>query len=174
MALDEQTLMDILDRLRNRYFGKYRGTVTDVNDPNNLGRIKANVPAVLGDTPTGWCMPCVPYAGSNVGIAFLPETGSGVWIEFEGGDVSYPIWTGCYWRDGEIPSEVAPNVKVIKTTAPHTLQMDDGQNSISLTDPSQNSAALNSSGITLTGLAVSTIVIDDTEVNINDGALEVM
>ena len=51
-------------------------------------------------------MPCVPYAGPNVGIAFLPEVGSGVWIEFEGGDVSYPIWVGCYWRDGEVPADV--------------------------------------------------------------------
>ncbi len=173
MAMDEQTLMDILDRLRNRYFGKYRGTVTDVNDPNNLGRIKATVPAVLGATPTGWCMPCVPYAGQDVGLAFIPESGSGVWIEFEGGDVSYPIWTGCYWREGEIPSEVAPNVKVIKTVAPHTLQMDDGQSSISLTDPSQNSVTLDSSGITLTRSS-SSIAISDAEVNVNDGALEVM
>ena len=53
-------------------------------------RIKAKVPAVLGDAESGWCMPCVPYAGPKVGIAFLPEVGSGVWIEFEGGDVSYP------------------------------------------------------------------------------------
>ena len=48
-------------------------------------------------------MPCVPYAGPNVGFAFLPEVGSGVWIEFEGGDVSYPIWVGGYWREGEVP-----------------------------------------------------------------------
>ena len=25
---------------------------------------------------TGWCMPCVPYAGDNVGFAFLPEQGA--------------------------------------------------------------------------------------------------
>ena len=70
-------------------------------------RIKAKVPAVLGETDTGWCMPCVPYAGPGVGIAFLPEKGSGVWIEFEGGDVSYPIWVGGYWREGEVPSDAA-------------------------------------------------------------------
>ena len=52
-------------------------------------------------------MPCVPYAGPNVGFAFLPEMGSGVWIEFEGGDVSYPIWVGGYWREGEFPADAA-------------------------------------------------------------------
>ena len=36
----------MLERLRNRFFGKYRGVVTDV-DAGTL-RIKANVPAVLG------------------------------------------------------------------------------------------------------------------------------
>ena len=52
-------------------------------------------------------MPCVPYAGPKVGFAFLPEIGSGVWIEFEGGDVSYPIWVGGYWRAGEFPAGAA-------------------------------------------------------------------
>ena len=52
-----------------------------------------------------------PTPGPNVGIAFLPETGSGVWIEFEGGDVSYPIWVGGYWRDGEYPEDAAEQVK---------------------------------------------------------------
>ena len=94
--MNDQAMMELLDRIRNRFYGKYRGSVTDV-DASTL-RIKAKVPAVLGDQESGWCMPCVPYAGKNVGMAFLPEQGSGVWIEFEGGDVSYPIWTGCYWR----------------------------------------------------------------------------
>jgi uncharacterized protein involved in type VI secretion and phage assembly len=171
--MNEQAIMEILDRIRNRFYGKYRGTVTDVDDPNNRGRIKAKVPAVLGDQKTGWCMPCVPYAGDGVGIAFLPEEGAGVWIEFEGGDVSYPIWTGCYWRDDEIPSDAAPKVKVILTSAGHKLLLDDDQRSITLTDPNENSVTLDSSGTTLTR-GQSSIEISDAEVNVNDGALEVM
>ena len=56
-------MLDILERIRTRFYGKYRGTVTDV-DADTL-RIKANVPAVLGTQKTGWCMPCVPYAGTK-------------------------------------------------------------------------------------------------------------
>jgi hypothetical protein len=40
-----------------------------------------------------------------------PAIGSGVWIEFEGGNPSKPIWVGCYWGLGaEVPvlSRVAP------------------------------------------------------------------
>src|SRR5262249_20058237 len=101
LMINESLLMDIAERIRNRFYGKYRGVVTQVDSPTL--RVKAKVPAVLGDQESGWAMPCVPYAGPQVGLAFLPEEGTGVWIEFEGGDVSFPIWTGCYWRTGEQP-----------------------------------------------------------------------
>jgi uncharacterized protein involved in type VI secretion and phage assembly len=168
--MNEQALMEVLDRLRNRFLGKYRGTVTDV-DAGTL-RIKAKVPAVLADQATGWCMPCVPYAGDNVGVAFLPEIGSGVWIEFEGGDVSYPIWVGCYWRSGEPPADAAPDVKTIVTKSGNKILLDDSANSITFTDQNNNSVTLDSSGITLTR-GGNSIQISDSEVNVNDGALEV-
>ena len=28
-----------------------------------------------------------------------------LWIEFEGGEVSHPIWSGCYWRTDELPAD---------------------------------------------------------------------
>jgi hypothetical protein len=170
--MNEQILADIADRLSSRFYGKYRGTVTDI-DSSNLGRLKAKVPAVLGEQATGWCMPCVPYAGPDVGFLFLPEVGSGVWIEFEGGDVSYPIWTGCYWRSGEAPSEASASVKVIKTKAGHKIVLDDDQQTITITDPNQNTITLGSSGIVLTRGAMK-IEITDMSVAINDSAFEVM
>jgi Type VI secretion system/phage-baseplate injector OB domain len=155
---------------RQLFYGKYRGIVSAVDA--GTCRIKATVPSVLGDAITGWCMPCVPYAGPNVGIAFLPEEGSGVWIEFEGGDVSYPVWVGCYWREGEQPSDVEADVKVIITKAPHKLILDDGQASITITDPNGNTVTLDSSGITLSN-GGQQIQISDFSVSVNDGALEV-
>jgi len=168
--VNEQVIMDVLDRLRNRFFGKYRGSVTAV-DPTTL-RIKAKVPSVLADQATGWCEPCVPYAGSGVGMAFLPEVGCGVWIEFEGGDVSYPVWVGCYWRDGELPSDATPAVKTIVTKSGHKILLDDDAETITISDPNNNIITLDSSGITLQR-GSSSVAISDSEVNINDGALEV-
>jgi uncharacterized protein involved in type VI secretion and phage assembly len=168
--MNDQTVMELLDRLRNRFYGKYRGIVTDV-DPATM-RIKATVPAVLPGQKTGWCMACVPYAGQDVGFAFLPDTGAGVWIEFEGGDVSYPIWTGIYWRAGEPPSDATANVKVI-VTKEHKLLLDDDTPAITLSDSSENSVTLESSGLTLER-GSNSIQISDSEVNVNDGALEVM
>jgi uncharacterized protein involved in type VI secretion and phage assembly len=168
--MNDQAILDIVERLRNRFYGKYRGTVTDVD--SSTMRIKAKVPAVLPGQKTGWCMACVPYAGDSVGFAFLPEVGSGVWIEFEGGDVSYPIWTGCYWRSDEPPSDAAAAVKVIVTKENKVL-LDDDSPSISVSDSNQNQVTLDSSGINLER-GNSTIALSDEEVNVNDGALEVI
>jgi uncharacterized protein involved in type VI secretion and phage assembly len=169
--VDQQLVMDLLDRVRNRYYGKYRGTVTAI-DADTL-RIKAKVPAVLGDSETGWCMPCVPYAGKSVGIAFLPESGTGVWIEFEGGDVSYPVWVGCYWRDGEKPDDATPTVKAIVTAGKSKLLFDDDAQTITLTDSNNNKVTLSSDGITLERGA-NKVVVSDSSVSVNDGAMEVM
>ena len=154
---------------RQYFYGKYRGTVSAVDA--STCRIKARVPAVLGDAETGWCTPCVPYAGPGVGIAFLPEEGSGVWIEFEGGDVSYPVWTGCYWRDGEPPPGVASNVKVIVTMA-HKLILNDDEGSITISDPNGNTVLLSTSGILLSNADMQ-ILVSEASVSVNDGALEV-
>src|SRR5262249_9297290 len=143
--INEQLIMSSLEKLHHKYHGKYRGSVTDVDDQTM--RIKAKVPAVLGTQASGWALPCVPYAGKEVGIAFLPEVGAGVWIEFEGGDVSMPIWTGCYWRDGEYPADAKSNVKVIVTAAKHKLIFDDGGSTITISDDAGNKITLDSNGV---------------------------
>ena len=40
------------------FYGKYRGIVTNIKDPLKMGRIKARVPDVLGEEPSGWALPC--------------------------------------------------------------------------------------------------------------------
>jgi phage baseplate assembly protein gpV len=170
-AANDETLLEVLDRLRNRFFGKYRGVVTDV-DAGTL-RIKAAVPAVLGDQPTGWARACVPFAGPNMGIAFLPEIGAGVWIEFEGGDVSYPIWVGCFWHDGEQPADATASVKAIVTKAGQKILFDQDAGTITITDQNNNTVTLGPDGIVLQR-GGSQIDLGDAEVNINQGALEVI
>ncbi len=152
------------------FFGKYRGSTTDV-DAKTM-RIKAAVPSVLGDTPTGWCEACVPYAGPSVGMVMLPEIGSGVWIEFEGGDVSYPIWSGCYWRDGEVPADADADVKSIVTVA-GSLLFDNNGSSVTLQDAAQHTMVIDTNGVTLTGGSSGKVAVGASSVSVNDGALEV-
>ena len=95
--------------------GKYRGLVVDNLDPLQLGRLRVEVPQVA-QSPVAWALPCVPYAGFQVGVYFIPPIGANVWVEFEAGDIDYPIWVGCFWSEGEKPElAVDPGVKLIQT-----------------------------------------------------------
>jgi uncharacterized protein involved in type VI secretion and phage assembly len=134
-------------------------------------RIKATVPSVLGAQASGWAMPCVPYAGPQVGIAFLPEPGAGVWIEFEGGDVSFPIWVGCYWHDGEIPPDAKPAVKAIVTKSSKLL-IDDDNTKVTLSDTNNNAITLSSDGVTLARDSQK-LAVGSSKTSVNGGALEV-
>lgn len=98
------------------YFGKYRGKVANNIDPNQLGRLQVRCPAVLGEGRLSWAMPSTPYAGPGVGLFLIPPTGANVWLEFEGGDPNYPIWSGCFWGLGEMPAKPAmEHIKLLKT-----------------------------------------------------------
>ena len=81
--------------MSERFFGPYRGIVTDNDDPSGLMRIKARVPEIFGELETPWALPCVPP-----GVRSVPEIGTLVWIEFEAGDPSRPIWMGTAGVEG--------------------------------------------------------------------------
>ena len=81
-------------------YGKFRGMVSDNQDPLNQGRIRVRVPGVLGDLESAWALPCSPYAGEGTGAYAVPPVGAGVWVEVEAGDVSRPIWVGGWWPPG--------------------------------------------------------------------------
>jgi len=166
----DRTLIDVLERLRNRFFGKYRGVVIDV-DAGTM-RVKASVPSVLAAQASGWARPSVPWAGPGMGFAFLPDIGAGVWIEFEGGDVSYPIWSGCYWHDGETPSDATASVRAIVTKAGQKILIDVDGGSITVEDQNGNTMTLDSSGISLQGSGQS-VALASGGVNVNQGALQV-
>ena len=107
-----------------RLYGKYRGVVVDNEDLMELGRIMVEVAALPGMVAS-WAMPSVPYAGPEVGWVFMPPIGANVWIEFEMGNPSLPIWSGCFWGEGEKPVEaLTAEQKVLQTTSV-TMLIDD-------------------------------------------------
>jgi hypothetical protein len=75
-----------------RFFGTYRGIVVDNTDPLNRNRLQLKVPQIFGDLSTEWAWPVVPSGVSLV----TPAVGEGVWVQFEGGDASFPIWVGTF------------------------------------------------------------------------------
>lgn len=162
------------------YYGKYRGTVANNVDPMQQGRLQVSVPAVLGTGTLGWAMPCVPYAGPGVGLFALPPVGANVWVEFEGGDPNFPIWTGCFWGVGEVPVVPAiEQMKVWKTDA-ITLKLSDLPGAGGLTlevnppaVPIPLKLVFDASGIELSNSAAS-VKLTPMSVSVNNGALEVI
>lgn len=175
--------------------GKYRGRVADNVDPLFLGRLLVEVPQIPAVVFT-WAMPCVPYAGPNVGFYMIPPIGANVWVEFEGGDVNYPIWVGCFWSEGETPIPALPLFKIIQTaTSTFLLNDTPGEGGITLLtrDPAVEVPALlnmDSAGIQLlvepaaislspeAGITVayppSSVLLDEAGITVTTGATMTM
>lgn len=160
----------------NRHYGKYRGLVTNNQDPKNLGRIKARVPEVLGDVETGWALPCAPCAGKEVGLFVVPPPDAGVWIEFEAGDVSRPLWTGCWWGDGQLPKTeqgaiATPSIKILRSEQGLMVSMDDDEQTITLSDrQGSNLLTIRVQQGQMKHQAVTKIVIEAPQIELVEGA----
>lgn len=106
------------------FFGKYRGKVVMNLDPLQQGRIVPLVPAV-SEFPLSWALPSTPYGGPGVGFFALPPIGANVWIEFEQGDANHPVWSGCFWAEGEAPARPAVPTTFVMKTQTALVQVDD-------------------------------------------------
>lgn len=163
------------------YHGKFRGTVVNNVDPMQIGRLQVNVP----DAPltiSSWAMPCFSFAGVQSGAWMLPTVGAGVWVEFEQGDLDYPIWTGCFFgTPAEVPTlalAAAPGVPnvVVQTTGQNTLMLSDvpgPTGGILLKSTTGALISVNEVGITISNGQGATIVLTGPTVTVNAGALVV-
>jgi len=159
------------------FYGKYRGTVTNNIDPQQLGRLQVQVPAVLGSSSLSWAMPCLPYAGPGVGFFFLPPVGARVWVEFEGGNPDYPVWVGGFWdQSSDIPaSPPIAEKKVIKTDS-LTLTLDDtpGAGGATLETSTGMKIVLSAQGIEIDNGQGATVKLQGPKTAVNGAALEVI
>jgi uncharacterized protein involved in type VI secretion and phage assembly len=174
----ERIVAGLVETVERRYYGKYRARVVDNKDPAQLGRLRLTVPSVLGeDVVTGWATPCVPYGGAaNQGLLCIPDRGAGVWVEFEAGDLEFPIWVGTFWSkpggESELPKPEAadgsqrdavqdpPTRKIIKTGKGHTIQFEDadGEETILIREGTQGHlVTMDSTGITISDASQNTI-----------------
>ena len=162
--------------MTGQFLGKFRGVVTDNRDPLFLGRVRARVQDVLGDNDSGWALPSLPYAGKGVGLFLVPPVDASVWMEFEHGDPDYPIWTGCFWSQGELPATPAvAEMKVLKTDA-GTITINDlpGIGGITIETSAGMKIVINMQGIEINDGIGGSIKLTGPQISINDGALEVI
>jgi uncharacterized protein involved in type VI secretion and phage assembly len=159
-----------------RHYGKYRGTVTSNADPQKIGRLKAKVPEILGTVETGWAVPCAPYAGDKSGHFVVPAAGTGVWIEFEAGEVTRPIWTGCFWNSGKVPVDesgaaATPDVKILASEKGLMVALHDDSQTIAISDANGNNILkieVQAGQATLT--AATKVVVDAPLIELVQGA----
>jgi uncharacterized protein involved in type VI secretion and phage assembly len=165
-----------------KYYGKYRGMVLNNVDPMQMGRLLVQVPDVGGPIPSTWATPCLPMTGKQCGVWVLPQIGAGVWVEYEHGDIDYPIWSGCWYGSAaEVPALALaaapglPNI-VLQTGGQTTLMLSDvpgPTGGILLKTLTGAMIAINDVGITISNGKGATIVMTGPTVTVNAGALTV-
>jgi uncharacterized protein involved in type VI secretion and phage assembly len=167
----------------NKFYGKYRGMVLNNIDPLQMGRLQVQVPDVTGLAPASWAMPCVPIAGLQNGMFAMPSINSGVWVEFEHGDIDYPVWVGCFWGSA---SEIPALARLTPPVTPAITLQTPLQNGITISDlpgPSGGIMIKSATGAMLivndTGIYIqngkgASIVMTGPTVNVNTGALTII
>lgn len=115
--------------------------ITQVDDPEKLGRVRASLPA-WGDLETGWIEVMLPGAGKNKGFVALPGVGDRVLVLFLHGDPAHAVVAGgLYGAEGPQDSGVAGGAVMrytFGTPGGRRLQFDDENRRIRLEDPDGN------------------------------------
>lgn len=170
----------------SQFLGKYRGTVLNNVDPEMRGRLLLNVPDALDMIPSSWAEPCVPLAGPTgppMGVFMVPPIGAGVWVEFEHGDINYPIWVGCRWGS---QSDVPPLAHAGLPVSPNIVMQTSGQNALVISDlpgptggimlksATGASIIVNDTGIYIQNGQGASVILSGPSVTINNGALAVI
>lgn len=137
-----------------QYFGLYPAIVTDLVDPDDLGRIEVKFPwlGTSGERDVrAWATLLTPYADDDQGLLVLPEVDSQVVVAFEAGNLRRPYIVGSCWNGREaLPErpEAANNKRLIKTRSGSLLEFDDtdGATRVTLSTSSGHQLILDAGG----------------------------
>lgn len=159
--------MNMHDSMNRRIYGVSVGIVTNVDDPEKLGRVKLKLPLRECENETDWVRIVSLMAASDLGAFFLPEVNDEVLVAFNEGNVREPFVIGVLWNPQAKPPEYTVGDKVnmrklktrsgheiifteesgkekieILTPGGHSLTMDDEAKKIELKDTSGNNNVL--------------------------------
>ena len=172
--------------LGGRFYGVYSALVTDINDPENMGRVKIRLPWSPdkdGRDYEAWARIATLMAGNNRGSWFIPDVDDEVLVSFEAGDTRIPFVMGMLWNGQDSPTENMDEsgrkeikslcsrngVKVtledkdgqekliLETPGGQKMTLKDGPGIVEVEDSNGNNVKLESSGITVNASAKVTI-----------------
>lgn len=112
--------------------GLVPGVVTNINDPDKLGRVKVKFPSLNDTIESAWARIVAVGGGKNRGTVFIPEVNDEVLLGFEGGDLRQPVVLGgLYGAKSGIPSWDVADGKVtarkLTSRLGHFVELADGQ-----------------------------------------------
>jgi phage baseplate assembly protein V len=112
--------------------------VLDNVDMTGEARVQVQLPWLPGIEP--WARVAVPVAGPSRGFYILPQVGDEVLVAFEHGDVKAPYVVGSLWNGRDKPPTTEPNDAeskvILQTEQGHVIQLDDLEQSLTITTPS--------------------------------------
>ncbi len=126
--------------MADKYYGVYSATVCGNDVGQGVLSVKIDTIYHAGEVVDAW--PCLPY-----GVLFLPKVGDKVWVQFQGGKPTEPVWTGVQQIGYMWPTDPGPPAaRMLRSLKDHRLTLDDEtpavemrfggkKHAISLTDP---------------------------------------
>ncbi len=179
---------------QERLYGLYPALVSDIKDPDGLGRVKVTLPQTP-DTATSyeaWARLATMMAGNNRGSWFVPDENDEVLVGFEGGDPRRPYVVGALWNEKHTPPQAMDgagrNAKkvlrsrngvkvtlddtdgqeqlVLETPGGQKVTLKDGAGAVLLEDSNGNAIKLEPSGITITASAKVTVNASTAEISV--------
>lgn len=188
--------MNILEHLRpgnttqnqcGKIYGVVVGIVTNIEDPENIGRIKVKFPWLIDEDESNWARIATLMGGPDRGSAFIPEVDDEVLLAFDHGDVRHPYILGALWNGQDKPpaekeGDTNNNLRLFKSRSGHLLVFDDsdgsekieiidktGNNKITI-DSSENKIIVESDGDIKLLAAKGTILLEGNNIEIKSSA----
>jgi hypothetical protein len=116
-----------------RFYSVYRAMVVQNVDPDSMNRLKLFIPGIFGGMFL-WALPRGQHGSSNTGFKYLaPSIGDIVFVTFENGDPSKPLWEYHGWGSDQIPPEFdSPDVCGFITPNGTEILFDDSEGTLDL------------------------------------------
>lgn len=140
------------------------GVVTNVNDPENLGRIKVKLPWLSETYETDWASIAVPMTGANMGFFFVPSVEDEVLVAFDHGDILRPIVIGSIWHKTAKPpgtsADAMDKIFRLKTKKGNELVFDDKIDKVEIRMASGHYITVGPEKIEITDKGKDSIILD--------------
>src|SRR2546425_288006 len=121
-------------------FGVEVALVTNVQDPQKLGRVKVCFPRLQGMPESDWARVVQPAGGAGRGFYWLPEVNDEVLVAFEMGQPNRPFVLRALWNAKDKPMKDAyaddNTTRMIQTKSGHQIALSDkdGEEKITICD----------------------------------------